>query len=251
MPLDTGFPRKPCAGKRFCAWPAKRTWTFLVFALILAASGIRAGAASAADSQAAGILAKMEAAYAKVDSYQAEMEVRDYRKGSYLESKRFHYTFRKPNQLRIDMHSPQPGTVLIYPDRGGKVALRPGGWTGFVTLHLAPDNAMLASGSGQRIDQSDFGLLLRNIRHSLTDQRRGAIVLSESQGRVCIEVLAEDHFVAGVQTLYRFVVDPVRWLPQEVHELTPNGAPKRVSLFRNLKTSLPIPDSSFRIEETN
>ena len=251
MSLKTGPPGISSTGRRCCAWPATGTRIFLIFALVLAASGIRVGAATASESQAAGILAKMESAYAKVESYQAEMEVREYRKGSYLESKRFHYTFRKPNQLRIDMHSPQPGTVLIYPDRGGKVALRPGGWTGFVTLHLAPDNAMLASGSGQRIDQSDFGLLLRNMRHSITDQRRGAVVLSESEGRICIEVLAQDHFVAGAQTLYRFVVDSVRWLPQEVHELTPNGAPKRVSLFKDLKTSLPISDSSFRIEETN
>ena len=227
---------------------ARVTRAFLILAIVLFAPAIQAGAASPKHMEAAGILAKMDAAYASVAGYQTEMEVREYRKGKYLESKRFLYTFKKPNRLRIDMQSPQPGTTLVYPDPGGKVTLRPGGWSGFMTLHLAPDNAMLASGSGQRIDQSDFGLLLRNIRHSLTDQRRGEVGVSEAEGRVSIEVLAEDHFQPGVQTLYRFVVDSTHWLPLEVHESSAKGTPRRTSIFGNLRTSIAIPDSTFRLE---
>jgi len=222
--------------------------TLLLLALLVVAPEARGESPAPKQAEIAAILARLDAAYAKVDSYQTAMEVREYRKGKYQESKRFLYTFRKPNQLRIDMQSPQPGTILVYPDRGGKVTLRPGGWTGFVTLHLAPDNSMLASGSGQRIDQSDFGLLLRNMRHSLAERRRGEIGLSESEGRVSIEVLADDHFLPGVQTLYRFVIDSSRWLPLEVHESTPGGAPKRVSRYGNLRTSLTVSDSFFRVE---
>jgi len=221
---------------------------FLALAFLCCAPEVRAESPIQKQPELTGILARLDAAYAKVESYQTEMEVREYRKGKYLESKRFLYTFRKPNQLRIDMQSPQPGTVLVYPDRGGKVTLRPGGWTGFVTLHLAPDNAMLASGSGQRIDQSDFGLLLSNLRRSLSDRRRGAIGLSEAPGRVSIEVLADDNFLPGVQTLYRYVIDSARWLPLEVHESTPQGSPKRTSLFGNLKSPITLNDNYFRID---
>jgi outer membrane lipoprotein-sorting protein len=208
-----------------------------------------AAATPAPNPQVSGVLARLETAYAAVPSYQTDMEVREYRKGKYQESKRFRYTFRKPDQLRIDMRAPQPGTVLIYPDQQGKVTLRPGGWSGFVTLHLAPDNAMLASGSGQRIDQSDFGLLLRNMRHSLTGQRRGEVLLSETPERVTIEVLADDHFLPGVQTLYRFVIDKATWLPQEVHESTAQGAPKRISIYGNLRTALTLNDGFFRVSD--
>lgn len=221
---------------------------FLALALLCLATEVKADSLSQQQPEVAAILARLDAAYAKVESYQTEMEVREYRKGKYLESKRFLYTFRKPNQLRIDMQSPQPGTVLVYPDRGGKVTLRPGGWTGFVTLHLAPDNSMLASGSGQRIDQSDFGLLLRNLHHSLSDRRRGGIGLTEAPGRVSIEVLADDNFLPGVQTLYRYVIDSARWLPLELHESTPKGSPKRSSLFRNLKTTITLNESYFRVD---
>ena len=221
---------------------------FLVLVTLLPVSELSAASTSVRETEAVGILAKMEASYAKVSTYQTEMEVREYRKGKYLQTKRFLYTFKKPNQLRIDMQSPQPGTVLVYPDKTGKVTLRPGGWTGFVTLHLAPDNSMLSSGSGQRIDQSDFGLLLRNIRHSLTDQRRGEITLSEKEGRISIEVLADDHFLPGVQTLYRFVFDSARGLPLEEHEATPKGAPKKVTIFGKLKSSIPIKEDFFAVK---
>jgi hypothetical protein len=224
------------------------SWIFLILAILLPVAGSSAASTAARESEVVAVLAKMEASYAKVSTYQTEMEVREYRKGKYLESKRFLYTFKKPNQLRIDMQYPQPGTVLVYPDKQGKVTLRPGGWTGIVTLHLAPDNSMLASDSGARIDQSDIGLLLRNIRHSLTDQRRGEITLSEAEGRISIEVLADDHFQPGVQTLYRFVFDSARGLPLEEHEATPKGTPKRVTVFGKLKISIPIKDDFFLVK---
>ena len=221
---------------------------FLMLAPLLSVPELQAGGSAAREAELATILARMDASYAKVGSYQTEEEVREYQKGKYLETKRFLYTFKKPDQLRIDMRSPKPGTVLIYPDRQGKVTLRPGGWTGFVTLHLSPDNSMLASGNGQRIDQSDFGLLLRNMHQSLTDHRRGEISLTETEGRVSIEVLADDHFLPGVQTLYRFVIDSARFLPVEVDESTPKGIPKRKSIFGSLRTQVAIDDGCFRIK---
>ena len=63
-----------------------------------------------------------------------------------------------------------------------------------------------------------------------------------------IEVLAEDHFLAGVLTLYHFFIDMTRWLPVEVKEFTPNGIPKREVRFRNLKTSTGVNESFFRID---
>lgn len=239
---------KSCLGCSCQVLTKPAIWILLLLMTLLPVSELRADSTSARESEAVGILAKMEANYARVSSYQTEMEVREYRQGKYLQSKRFLYTFKKPNQLRIDMQYPQPGTVLVYPDKLGKVTLRPGGWTGFVTLHLAPDNSMLASGSGQRIDQSDFGLLLRNIRHSLTDQRRGEISLSEAEGRISIEVLAKDHFLPGVQTLYRFVFDSARGLPLEEHESTAKGVPKKVTTFGKLKTSISISEDFFAVK---
>ena len=65
-------------------------------------------------------------------------------------------------------------------------------------LHLSPDNSLLLVGSGQQIDQTDFGLLIDNISRSLTDQRRGALDITEEVGHVRISVLAENHFRKGL-----------------------------------------------------
>jgi hypothetical protein len=87
--------------------------------------------------------------------------------------------------------------------------------------------------------------------HSLTDRRQGKIGLSEHDGLVIIEVLAEDHFIAGVSTLYRFTIDKPSWLPMEVEEFTPDGVPKRRAVFGNLRSASDIPDGFFRINGEN
>jgi hypothetical protein len=186
----------------------------------------------------------MEEAYAQIEQYQAETEVSEYRDGRVVETKRFGYSFKKPHQLRIDMESPYPGLILVYPDENGKVAVK----FGFVKLHLAPDNALLRDGAGQRIDQTDLGLLIKNISRSLTDQRHGEIGVAEQDGRLLLEVLAEDHFRAGVLTLYRFAIDRSRSLPVEVEELSPDGMLKRKVIFRKVRTAPEIPAGFFRID---
>jgi len=91
------------------------------------------------------IITKMETSYAKVEENQAEIKVSEYRDGQIIEMKRFLYTFKKPYHLRIDMESPHPGTVLVYPDKNGKVTVKPGGWAGFLKLHLSLDSVFLGT----------------------------------------------------------------------------------------------------------
>lgn len=195
----------------------------------------------------AGIIGKVKAAYAQVEDYQMETEVKVYHEGRVVETERFLYTFKKPDHIRIDMESPYAGMVLVHPGANGKVDVKPGGLFGFLKLHLSPDSALFRTAAGQRIDQTDIGLLIKNINHSLTDKRRGEVRVSEQDSQVRIEVLAEDHFLAGVLTLYHFSIDKTCWLPVEVREFTPDGILKREVRFRNLRTSIGVPESFFRI----
>ena len=162
------------------------------------------------------------------------------------ERRRFTYTFEKPERLRIDMESPHPGMVLLYPDAQGQVRVRFGGWASFLHFHLSPDSSLLANAAGQRIDQTDFGLLIRNIAHSLTDQRRGPPHLSDEDGNWVLEVLAEDHFRKGVLTRYRFTIDKATDLPVAVQESTPAGEKERTVTFRHLDTSPDLPADWFK-----
>jgi outer membrane lipoprotein-sorting protein len=223
----------------------------LLVGLSALAAGPRAAGSAPSAELAPDIIGKMEAAYARVEQYRTETEVRDYRAGQVVETARFVYTFRKPDHIRIDFLSPHRGMTLVYPDEQGRAVVKPGGWLGFLKLRLAPDSARLRSPSGQRIDQTDLGLLIQNIARSLTDRRRGEMKVADQDGRTQIEVLAEDHFLPGVLTLYRFTVDDATWLPVEVQELTPEGVPKRQVSFANLRTSVNAPESYFRIGDRN
>jgi outer membrane lipoprotein-sorting protein len=226
--------------------------TFPVICLLILAipvtSDFWAGLSPLKQEQVMSIIGRVESAYAQIEEYQTETEVSVYREGQIVETERFLYTFKKPDHVRIDMESPHAGTILVYPDTDGKVSVKPGGWAGFLKFHLAPGSTLLRNSAGQQIDQTDLGLLIRNIVHSITDRRHGEIYISEQDGRVLIVVLAEDHFLAGVLTLYLFSIDKTRWLPVEVKESTPDGILKRKVIFRNLNTSVVVPDSFFRID---
>jgi outer membrane lipoprotein-sorting protein len=181
------------------------------------------------------IINRMEAAYAKVEDYQAHVEVKNFRSDGSVKVERFLYSFKKPKWIRLDMETPHPGMVLIYPDEKGKVFVRPGGKIHFPTLHLSPDSRLLKASSGQRLDQTEMGQLITKIAHSVTDEEKGPVDIIEEGGDFLIRVLAVDHFRPGVTTLYGFRIDKDFWLPVEVEEATPAGVLGRTVTFHMLR----------------
>ncbi len=193
------------------------------------------------------LLKKIEATYAEVKDYQAEIEDRTYNRDGSFQIKQFLYTFKEPGWIRLDFETPYSGMVLVYPDKNGEVVIRPA-WFPFFKFHLALDNPRLRVASGQRLDQTDLGLLIKNIGHSLTDQRRGPVEITEENPYIRIQVLAENHFQKGVVTLYHFLIDKELWLPVRVEESTPEGRLERKVILRNLKTNIGFPDSFFQLD---
>ncbi len=225
-------------------------WRFFVCGLaILAGMDAQAGSLPQAPGYANAVLERLNTAYAGIGAYQTEVETSEYQQGRLVATRRFRFSFQKPGRLRIDMHTPHPGMRLVYPDENGKVWVRFGGWMGFMHLRLAPDNALFATRSGQRIDQSDIGLLIRNIGRSLTDQRRGALQVAEQGRQLRLDVVAADHFLSGVTTRYLFVIDKTLWLPVAVEERTPAGQLRRSIDFRQLRIDPVFPEHFFDIDK--
>ncbi len=194
------------------------------------------------------LLKRIAAAYAQVNDYQTKVTVKVYKNNGPSETEKFLYTFKKPNQVRIDFESPHPGLILAYPDKNGKVIIRPPGLAHLLKLYLAPDNTLLIGSSGQRIDQTEMRILIKNIEHSLTDQRRGPLELAEENGFIRIRVLSDDHFRKGEITFYQFFIDKVLFLPIRVEESTPDGRHHRIRIFDNLKINTGISDDFFQLE---
>ena len=161
----------------------------------------------------------MEAAYDEVKDYQTEVETILFKEDGSFKTEKSLYTFKKPKWIRLDFVSPHPGMILVYPDRNGKVLMKPQGLF-HVDVSSELDDPLLQSPSGQRMDQTDLGLLIKNIRHSVTDQRRGPVSLSEDKNTIQIQVLADDHFREGVETRYQFLISKELRLPVEVDQST-------------------------------
>jgi outer membrane lipoprotein-sorting protein len=73
------------------------------------------------------------------------------------------YSYRRPGFVRMDFVQPHRGTVLIYSPLTGKVRLWPFGGRLF-SLTLSPENRLVQSSTGQRVDRSDIGALLENVK---------------------------------------------------------------------------------------
>lgn len=192
------------------------------------------------------ILQKMEAAYDKVRDYQTEVETVFFEKDGSFEAQKSLYTFKKPKRIRLDFLSPQKGMTLLYPDPEGKVLMKPGGLLSILRFHLTLDDARLENPAGQPISETDLGALIRNIRHSVTDQRRGPVSISQDEDVIQIHVLADDHFRDGVEARYQFLISKELWLPVQVGVSTPDGLQEQRIVFRDLLTNVDVPDDFFQ-----
>jgi outer membrane lipoprotein-sorting protein len=211
---------------------------------VVAGAGSAPPAASQDDVKT--VLKKMEAAYDEVKDYQTEVEIIYFKKDGSIKTEMSLYTFKKPKWIRLDFVSPHPGIIMVYPDRNGKVLVKPQGLLSVLTFHLMLDDPLLETPSGQRMDQTDLGLLIKNIRHSVTDQRRGPVSISEDKDTIQIQVLADDHFREGVETRYQFLISKELWLPVEVGDSTISGIQEWRIIFRNLRTNINVPDDLFQ-----
>jgi len=202
--------------------------------------------ASAMVLNAESIVKKMEAAYAEVNDYEMMVEVRGPESEGSGKTESFIYTFKRPHAIHIEYESPHKGAILIYPHKDGHVLVRPWKWMPFFQFHLKPDSVFLKASSGQRIDQTDMGLLIQNIAKSVKQGQHGEVSITEKGGQIHLRVLADNHFRENEKTLYRFLIDKALWLPTTIQESTPDGIVERTITFYNLRVNIGVSDSLFQ-----
>lgn len=221
----------------------------LIHAILIISFVCSSSVYAEASLSAEAVVKKMERAYAGVRDYRTKIEVDNYQKSGSVKTQKFLYTFKKPNHIRIDFETPHSGLTLIYPYKDGKAALRSSGSSHFWRYHPSIFSSLLESPSGQRVDQTDFGLLIENVAHSIADWRQGPVQVTAIGGKIEISVLANDHFRKGVVTMYRFSIDNKSWLPVGVEESSSDGKPERKVVFQNIETNLNTPDSFYKTDE--
>jgi outer membrane lipoprotein-sorting protein len=97
--------------------------------------------------------------YATINSYQATIRSSRDSQGEII-----HYHYQQPGLIRMEFIQPHKGAVLIYKPQDRRAYLWPFGSTKLPPLVLSPDNRLIRSPTGQQVDRSDIGSLLKNIQ---------------------------------------------------------------------------------------
>ncbi|MEW6489770.1 MAG: hypothetical protein AB1578_17915 [Thermodesulfobacteriota bacterium] len=200
------------------------------------------------------VVARLEAAWEAVRDYRALLVSTAWVGVAPPERTTLRYWFQKPDRLRLEFISPRAGLVLVYPYRPDgpqgepRARVQPGGFLRFLRLTLDPGSPRLAVAPGQGVDQTDLGLLVRNIARSLTAEARSPPVLREYRDHLVAAVEAEAHFLRGVPARYEFRIDRALWLPVGVREELPERGWVREVVFQDLDVNPGFPEDLFRLE---
>jgi outer membrane lipoprotein-sorting protein len=171
--------------------------------------------------------------YRAVDSYQVTLK-----SSAAGESEIVRYTYKKPGFVRMDFERPYQGAVLIYDPLKKQVRLWPFGLKLFA-LTLSPENRLVQSRTGQRVDKSDLGSLWQNVetlKGNGETRVLGHEIVSAAQV-LHITVTGKENFV--VDNVHRFDI----WLeektgfPAKVVSRGADGDLIETVLFEDLKVN--------------
>ena len=135
------------------------------------------------------------------------------------------YYYKKPGFVRMEFIRPHAGAVMIYNPNTKRVRLWPFGAGNFPALSLSPENAIIQSLSGMRVDHSDVGTLFENIR-ALREQGNTEILGEETTGgRTVLHLIvtgAEGFAVADVHSSELWLdaasLFPVKVISRDIHD---------------------------------
>lgn len=96
--------------------------------------------------------------YQRLNGYQATIKSFRADDGEVI---RYHY--QQPGRIRMEFVKPHKGAILTYNPDNQRVYLWPLGTMLIPPVVLSPDNPLVQSPTGQRVDHSDIGSLLTNI----------------------------------------------------------------------------------------
>ena len=141
------------------------------------------------------------------------------------ENKIIRYSYQKPGYVRMDFTQPHSGAVLIFNPVSGKVTLWPFGVGSLPILHLSPTNSLIQDERGHRVDRSDIGVLLGNIRHLQREGTTTTVGKENLAGRATMHVSVVGPGTMAVDGVHRYDVwlDNYHGLPAKVISYAPDG----------------------------
>lgn len=179
--------------------------------------------------------------YRTVESYQVTL------RSSYGDNADIiRYSYRKPGFVRMDFVRPHDGAVLIYSPLTKDVRLWPFGAKLF-SFTLSPENRLVQSPTGQRVDRSDIGALLDNVKAL---QRNGEIAVQGEEivaGKKTVRftVAGTGNFAVGNVHRYELWLDAATFLPLKVVSRDVNNEIIETVVMDDLDVNVKLGDELF------
>lgn len=181
--------------------------------------------------------------YRTVSAYQVTVK-----SSSGTHSEVLRYYFKQPGHVRMEFIKPYNGAVLVYDPARKLVRLRPFGHRSFPAFTLSPENRLVRSATGQRVDRSDVGALYRNVQ-ALQEHGRTEIGGSERFGGkeiLHVTVDGNDGFqVGGMVHRYQLWLDQDTGFPVKISSYDATGHLIEVVEMEGLVIDPVFPDGFF------
>jgi outer membrane lipoprotein-sorting protein len=157
------------------------------------------------------------------------------------------YYYRKPGFVRMEFIRPHAGAVMIFNPGTGRVRLWPFGAGNFPELSLSPESSLIRSLSGMRVDHSDVGTLLENIR--ALNEKGSTELLGEEvmNGRTVLHLIvtgAEGFAVADVHSSELWL-DTSSQFPAKVVSRNIHGVVIETVIMEALEINEKLPEALF------
>lgn len=158
------------------------------------------------------------------------------------------YSFKRPGYVRVEFQKPHQGAVLIYDPIKKQAKLWPFGPQSLPALTLSPDNRLIKSPSGQRIDHSDIGALYQNIQTLQSHGKTEFLGTARLDGKEAAHLEVEGNVGFTVASVHRYQLwlDPETAFPVRVISYNAAGQLLETVDMKALQLNLDFPDDFFR-----
>lgn len=157
------------------------------------------------------------------------------------------YYFKKPGHVRMEFITPFNGAVLIYSPVTKQAKLWPFGYRSFPGFTLNPDNSLIRSSTGQRVDRSDVGVLYQNVKmlqeHGRTERVETETI--DGHDTLHISVKGEEGFTVGAVARYQLWLDQTTGFPLKVLSQDAQGQTLETVEMEELKVDPELPGDFF------
>lgn len=149
--------------------------------------------------------------------------------------------------MRMEFIRPHAGAVMIFSPDTGRVRLWPFGAKTFPVLSLSPENSIIQSLSGMRVDHSDVGTLLENIRALREGGSTRMLAAETMDGHAVLHLLVtggEGASIAGVHSSELWL-DTASQFPVKVISRDLRNAIIETVMMNELEINGELPETMF------